>query len=628
MWCSQDVIYVEAHGTGTVAGDFEELKAIDNVFRNTDGDRPQKPLYVGSIKGNIGHTENTSGLVSLVKAVLILNHLEIPPTAGLSEFKPGLPLERIRVPTQLLTWPESVTQDGEVPRVSINSFGFGGANAHAILERPPSPPPTSHHAVKPTNALRDGPRLFMLSAHNKVSLVKMIAEYHAWARSGVGELDSLSYTLCQRRSRLQWRYSCVVSDRESLEKILHSAMSSSQISKLSPVRDRPKLVFVFTGQGAQWLGMARELLTSSKVFLASIRSSRDILAILGSTWDLEEELLRPSGGPTRLNTAELAQPATTAIQIALVELLRALGLLQGPFAVVGHSSGEIAAAYSAGHLTARQALGIAFHRGFMAAAAKTRGLPRGAMLSVGLGESDALPFTKDLSKGIATIACVNSPESVTISGDAEAVDEISARIASHARDGETIFQRHLLVDTAYHSYHMRSVADEYRKRIEALSLDGACVARTDVSFFSSVTGTSKTSGFDAEYWTLNLVSPVRFCDAVERLIDAEFGARHPLSFVEVGPHCALAGPVRQCLSSQQRSGHATEYHSVLQRKMDARVSTLTLAGRLFELGFDVNFDEVSNISSTAGSATVLTNLPSYPCEFSPPMTTLRVYLAA
>ncbi|KUI60431.1 Lovastatin diketide synthase LovF [Cytospora mali] len=610
-----DVSYVEAHGTGTRAGDFEELTAIAKVFASPNSDR-STPLYVGSIKGNIGHTENTSGLASMVKAILMLNHLQIPATAGLHEFKPGLPIQSMCIPTDLTPWPRGNSDNMEIsPRVSINSFGFGGANAHAILERAPRQisAPRSGSAPGVSQSC-----LFTLSANSQTSLQALISTYHTWIKQhSEVELGDLSYTLCRRRSILPWRFSCVADNWESLLSKLQAGMGASAVP---PPRDEPALVFIFTGQGAQWLGMARELLLEesvSPVFRDSIHASRDVFLDLGADWDLEQELLRPPTDATLLNTAQLAQPVTTAIQIALIALLRSFGI--APRVVIGHSSGEIAAAHAASYLSARQALTVAYHRGFMADAAKARGLAPGAMLSVGLGEAEAIPFTKNLSKGVASIACVNSPSSVTISGDAEAVDEVSARLAASNSQGDaTIFYRRLVVDTAYHSHHMRAVADEYRARLGELDFNKQTPSteHTEVTFISSVTGTLKSSGFGPEYWIDNLVSPVRFSDAVQKFASTHADNNQHSIFLEIGPHSALAGPVRQCLMDSTGPKMSYDYYSVLQRKVDAITSTLTTAGHLFVRGVPLDLRAMSAVSPPTAVGVTLYDLPSYTWDHS------------
>lgn len=571
------------------------------------------------MKGHVGHTENTSGLASLLKAVLMLEHLEIPGTANLKELKSNLPRDGMCFPRQLIPWPQGhEAEEDKPPRVSVNSFGFGGTNAHAILENGPRESRQASCSLKPANS---EPHLFPLSANSQQSLKYLLASYSAWIQQHPDvNLKDLSYTLCHRRSIFPFRYSCVADGYHSLLEQLQAA--SDAAASPPPRHTATGVVFVFTGQGAQWLGMARELLSNdgahgSSVFRGSILKSRDVLLGLGAGWDLEQELLRPPAEAARLNTAQLAQPVTTAVQIALTTMLRAFGVAPG--AVVGHSSGEIAAAYAAGYITAEAALRIAYHRGFMAGAVEARGLGPGAMLSVGLGESDAAVFTRDLaSRGVAGIACVNSPSSVTISGDAEAVDEVALRIEVANRSREaSVFYRRLAVDTAYHSHHMRAVADDYRARLAGLEVNKreSNEKLHEVTFISSVSGTYKSRGFGPEYWTENLVSPVRFSDAVHTLAKRQSGAglRHNI-FVEVGPHMSLAGPVRQCLTDPELQPRLSfDYYSVVQRKTDAITSTLNLAARLFERGVDLNLKSVSALSIGEDGGTVLTNLPAYKC---------------
>ncbi|KAG6368281.1 hypothetical protein INS49_002485 [Diaporthe citri] len=275
-----------------------------------------------------------------------------------------------------------------------------------------------------------------------------------------------------------------------------------------------------------------------------------------------------------------------------------------------------AAAFAAGRLSHRTALCVSFHRGFMAATSKARGLPPGAMLSLGLGEHDTVPLINDLSRGHAVVACVNSPNSVTVSGDAAAVDEVLERVKAR---GDGIFCRKLLVGTAYRRHHMKAVAADYRVRLGELDLTKAS-ARTrrkeedhsDVSMFSSVTGQVLSSHLGPSYWVENLVSPVRFSDAVQTAMrtHSSLVGGHTL-FVEIGPHPALAGPVRQCLADTQVPKLEYEYLSVLRRGLNAVSSVLELAGRLFERGVTVNFREVLALTSGADTAIVEPDLPTY-----------------
>ncbi|KAF3002248.1 t1pks [Neopestalotiopsis sp. 37M] len=590
----KDVSYVEAHGTGTVAGDTEELNALAEVFSSSTR---SLPLYVGSIKGSIGHTENTSGLASLVKAALVLDRQEIPPVAGFAHPKPGLPLDRLRIPTEPVPLPIATDI---TPTVSINSFGFGGTNSHAILQRGPRYYPSCNDMA---------PRLFILSAHTEESLKSMVQTLVNWLENEPNvSLADLSYTLCHRRTLLVSRWACVAENRVSLLDQLRRRLGKGSFRT---DRAEPYIVFVFTGQGAQWACMGRELLTGSSkssVFRDSLERSQGILSRLGAPWDLEQELLRDPA-QSLLHTAQLAQPITTVIQLALVDLLRAQGAR--PRIVLGHSSGEIAAAYAAGRISHDAAIHIAFHRGSVAALYKSRDLPLGAMMSVGLSESDISPFMHHLSRGRASIACVNSPTNVTISGDAEAIDEVATRLEEKDTG---IFHRRLNVDTAYHSHHMESVADAYLDRLRPLETEQDTEPNDNgVIFMSSVTGEVKTRDFGPGYWTSNLVSKVRFCDAVQSLAryrDVD-GSRRDIFFVEIGPHPALAGPVRQSMAASGNSRIEFDYQPTLERKKGAASTILGLMACLFERGAKLDVKSISSLAPGLQTANVLTNMPSY-----------------
>ncbi|KAM7216745.1 hypothetical protein V8F06_007855 [Rhypophila decipiens] len=594
-----EVGYVEAHGTGTQAGDGAELEAISRVFCPPGR---EQPLVVGSIKSNIGHTECVSGLAALIKSILVLEKGAIPPNVNYETPKPGLSLEarKLRVPTTLQKW----SQPG-VARVSVNSFGYGGTNAHAVLERA-KPRQTETEQVDKV------PRLFTLSAANQTSLQDMAASLAGWVSKEENQTSSLlrdvSYTLSERRSIMPWRFWSVASDKQELVDALYEASRSTEnVSKISSSEPLPKVTFVFTGQGAQWAGMGRELLVHP-VFQESIAKSNKMLVELGASWDLVDEILRDNA-TSRLKEAELAQPATTAIQIALVDLIRCLGVV--PDSVVGHSSGEIAAAYAAQYLSHGQAIRAAYYRGFSSTIAQGKGLGKGGMLAVGEGEGAMAPYLARVTGGKAAIACQNSPKSVTLSGDDAAITELAEMLSK-----DDVFNRRLLVDTAYHSHHMEAAAAEYRAGLGDMEQRPG----SNVKMFSSVTGSLKTGQFDGDYWVSNLVGRVRFCDALQALCrhhdQTSTSAQPHRVFIEVGPHSALAGPSRQSISDVP-GPIPYSYTSALVRGIPALHSALSMAGTLFSRGYTIDMSTLSNLSGLSSSPpSVIPNLPSYAWDHS------------
>ncbi|KAJ3579991.1 hypothetical protein NPX13_g583 [Xylaria arbuscula] len=614
----RDAVYVEAHGTGTVAGDEEELAAIQAVFADPTRNLP---LPVGSIKGNIGHTECTSGLAGLVKAISIMKRRIIPPVVNFQSPKSGLPLDGLHIPVKVTPLPEILDTAGKTastPCVSVNSFGFGGTNAHCCLTLPEWQTASDNDVSEKEQLLERnrGPQLFVLSANSRSSLLSTTNTYKTWLEHHPDtSLKDVSYTLAQRRSAFPWRLSVTASDHLSLQEALSQGLERLPAK---PIATQPYPVFVFTGQGAQWAGMGRELLrdtTQSSPFRISIRKSRDILVELGAPWDLEEELLGTHGDDGVINMAIRAQAMTTSVQLALLALLRSQGVR--PQVVVGHSSGEIAAAYAAGYISHRTAVAVSYHRGFMSEAVKRIGLHRGGMMAVGLGEEAVTPYLKRLTKGTVCVACINSPKNTTVSGDADGIEELETLLSD---SDESIFHRRLMVDTAYHSHHMQAVAHEYHRRLEGLEFepDEEEIDERDTTFISSVTGLRKSSNFGVDYWATNLISPVRFSQALANVASHchTTAPGRPVFFVEIGPHPALAGMVRQCLAAERTIKLDFEYQGVLQRKTNAVSSALALAGRLFEKGFSVNFEQVLALNPDSEGGIICPDLPPYAWDHS------------
>ncbi|KAI2465872.1 fatty acid synthase S-acetyltransferase [Annulohypoxylon bovei var. microspora] len=553
---------VECHGTGTPTGDPIEAKAVARVFGESG-------VYIGSSKPNLGHSEGASGLVAIMKMVLALENRTIPPNIRFTTPNPKIPFKeaKLTVPLEPAPWPAS-----RLERVSINSFGVGGANAHVILDSAATFNASAIAQNTPTT-----PQLLLYSANTSKSLTRAVENYKQWVEKHTDKVADLAYTLALRREHLQHRTFAIVSNG-----VVENAAPPT---KAAP---KPNVVMVFTGQGAQWPLMGKELLQSNETFRSTIQMlDRHLRAVMGEapTYSIEEELLKPAR-KSRLSTAELSQPLCTAVQVALVDTFKAYGIT--PTAVVGHSSGEIAGAYAAGALTAAEAIIAAHHRGAVTAKQKRAG----AMAAIGMSWEDT---EKHLIPNV-TIACDNSPKSVTISGDMKDVKAVVAAIKRSQRD---VLAKLLQVDKAYHSYHMAEIGEDY------LSLIGQQVIGNEptIPFFSSVTGKllNGRRNLESKYWRDNLESPVRFREAVTSLLKHVVGQN--AVFLEVGPHSALAGPLRQIFTEV---ASPTPYVAAMARNQNCISSLLTAVGKLHSLNVAIDLEAVFPDGSC------LPDLPRYP----------------
>ncbi|KAE8386092.1 hypothetical protein BDV23DRAFT_187650 [Aspergillus alliaceus] len=603
-----DTGYFEAHGTGTQAGDPMEAGAIHRVF--TANCKRSQPLYVGSIKTNIGHLEGASGLAGVVKAILCLEKGLIPPNINYKKPNERLDLEKwnLKIPTELTPWPTEILR-----RASVNSFGYGGTNAHVVLDGYNTSRTEVGHPLANGGDSNSGPRVFVFTASDETaatSLIKRMASYLRDIPSPIetATLRDLAFTLSQRRSQLAYRLAVSASSVGELT----DALENGQIQIRKSLR-APRLGLVFTGQGAQSAQMGAALLDQYPVFADSVHRASRTLKGLGCVWNLREELLNDSSC-TLINEPLYSQPLCTALQVALVDLLRSWGIQ--PIAVTGHSSGEIAAAYAAGALTHEAAMMAAYYRGLLSSQLAADSNTAGCMAAVGLSPVEVEEYLAKLTTGKLCIACYNSPKNVTVSGDIAAMDELES-----ALQGSDVFFRRLKVTVAYHSHHMQQIADSYRAALQNLPQPDATANDEQVQFYSSVTGSFiSNSELGAEYWVQNMVSPVLFSSSMRSMClgikqDGKRIVRgnklNVQMLLEVGPHSALAGPIKNILKDPSfRSGSQVPYTSCLVRNDDSVSTILKAAGDMFVNGYPVNFSRINEpVDGTRPQA--LPDLPPY-----------------
>ncbi|OIW30530.1 ketoacyl-synt-domain-containing protein [Coniochaeta ligniaria NRRL 30616] len=617
-------MFVECHGTGTQAGDPRELKAISDALCN---ERPaDNPMVVGSIKTNIGHLEGSAGVAGVIKAVMTIEKGRIPRHINFKSWNPDINHRRLKVNVALKNteWPTSGLR-----RISVNSFGFGGSNAHAIIDdaahyleqqvhvvanhntritsaEDPDMDISMNVSLEEDHALH--PYLYWFSANDQDGIARLADAHLSSLTSRKTEpffMRDYAYTLSSRRSRLQYKAFAVARSHEELMSEL------ARIKTSQPFRSQKSralnLAFIFCGQGAQWSRMGLDLC----IFEPFRRSLKDSIALiktltLDRTFDLLTTLTEAAieGSSPKINNPIYAQPATTAIQLALVDLLAECGVK--PTAVLGHSSGEIAAAYAAGMISKLGALTIAYFRGKVASHVQLKG----SMLAVNLSSADAQKYVNIARDGSVCVACINSPDSVTLSGDTDQIRQIQESLT---HDG--IASKLLSVETAYHSHHMQTVSKEYQFLL-TLYLRKSVANPNGPVMFSSVTG-QRISHADLtpSYWVNNMVSPVEFEKAVSAMIKAEKTVR-PGVFLEVSPQSVL----RKALSETVGSGAAGDdneipYFPMMDQKKDGTVTVINTLGKLWVRGLPVQLDWLHQ-GSSGEKPKCLVDLPTYPWDHS------------
>ncbi|KAG9238586.1 hypothetical protein BJ875DRAFT_415989 [Amylocarpus encephaloides] len=656
--------FVEAHGTGTAVGDPIEAAAIGNVLGK--GRSPDCPLYIGAIKSNIGHLEGASGVAGLIKTVLALEKGVIPPNTNFDSVNPNIKADELHLafPQQCTPWPVKGLR-----RASINSFGFGGSNAHVVLDdafnfmglrgiKGHHNSATTSHLIDRTfispgvqisssdsastsdfdtapkwesasgseviiHAVSTGfPKLLVWSTSDESGMDRLVALYadHFSRPEAISTREStymrdLAYTLAIRRSSLAWKSFSIAKSHLSLHDL------KSMISKPVRTRSNHGLGFVFTGQGAQFAKMGCDLL-SFEQFRQSLKLVEAHLLSFGCQWILLDELLKENS-ITNIDKPELSQTLCTAIQIAMVDLLRSFGVR--PKIVIGHSSGEIAASYASGALSMKSACKVAYYRGQLASRLIQDSPTKGAMLATGLSSDKAMFYLEaawvEFPAEDVVVACINSPRSVTLSGDEIAIDRLRTTLD---RDG--VFNRRLRVQVAYHSPQMAQISNVYLSMLNDLEpSDESNETQTDM--ISSVTNHAipHVDLRQGKYWVRNMVSPVRFSEALTKAVshtqsvgashDSTKGMQQLFDLLEIGPQSALKGPIKDTLKAITLE-QKVDYHSLLERNSDGINTFYNAIGRLHCLGYPVDLVKFNSECQNDTPLKVLVDLPYYPFNHS------------
>ncbi|KAI0188556.1 putative polyketide synthase [Astrocystis sublimbata] len=580
--------YLECHGTGTQAGDPTEVGGASSVFAATRS--ADTPLIIGSIKSNVGHAEPAAGISGLMKATMAIEKGLIPGNPTFENPSPKIDFAswKVKASRTALPWPEC-----SIRRASVNSFGYGGSNVHVVIEQAPAVSEGPRHV---SSQEADRPSLLVFSANDETTLksnVNGIATHLMNPRVSV-DLADLAYTLSEKRSKLFRRGFITTKSTDLDESSLTTGKKKSET---------PRIGFVFTGQGAQWPQMGKDLVTyfpSTRLILDELDQVLQGLP-QPPTWSLLSELIEPRTAE-HLRQPEFSQPLVTALQICMLAVLKDWGI--APQCVVGHSSGEIAAAYASGHLSRSDAIKAAFYRGRAALNCKSETESNVGMLAVGLGAEAVAAYLKNY-EGNAWIACYNSPSSLTISGRQNALEALRADIS-----GAGFFARLLQVDLAYHSKLMGVIGEEYQALLD--NAFNPFTGSTEVVMYSSVHGTKMTDKItDTAYWRANMVSPVRFDEALTTMLS---DTNAPNFLIEIGPSGALSGPISQIRKALPGQGSDVSYFPTWSRGAGAGKSIFDLAGHLFVAGGSVNLAHVNEYDTQAVLANrprTIIDLPNY-----------------
>ncbi len=540
-----EIDYIEAHGTGTAVGDPIETHALGDAlgkFRAKD-----KPLLIGSVKSNMGHLEAASGVAGLVKALYCVQRRTVPATIHIETPNPNIKFDEWNLRVVQKTTP--LKQTGKVV-VGVNSFGFGGANAHVILESPaahnvaqlPKHPKLQEGALYP----------LVISAKSNSGLKALAKSFAIFLRSPKNtSLYNTAYAAAFNREWHEHRAvvfgGASLSVANALDRFAEGGETELPVDSGTALPSATAAAFIYSGNGSQWEGMGKRLLAEDSVFRQAVRAVDQIFQQYAD-YSLEDELAGENAhlGQGRYARTEIAQPALFALQVGVTQMLRSHGLM--PAAVAGHSVGEVAAAWAAGALTLEQAVQVIYHRS--ALQGTTKGMGQMSAVALGFEAAEALLIETGLNETIA-LAGVNSARGVTIAGDKSALTLFEAQLTKRI-----IGYKRLDLDYAFHSPAMDGIESGIHQSLGAIRPGEA-----QVTFVSTVTGEPMLGeALNADYWWQNIRKPVLFANAIKRI--QQDGIR---VFVEIGPHAILRSYINDSLKEAKLQGRVI---TTLQRGDD------------------------------------------------------------
>jgi acyl transferase domain-containing protein len=568
------ISYVEAHGTATDLGDPIEIEALTRAFRA--GTDRRGYCAIGSVKTNFGHLDRAAGMASLVKTVLMMKHREIPPILHFERPNPKIDFQAspFYVSTKLAEW----TAGSSPRRASVSSLGVGGTNAHVILEEAPALEPSG-----PTRPVQ----LLVLSAKTESALEAATLRFvqHLRASSGSG-LGDVAFTLMVGRRRFEHRRVVVAESAAGAAAALEGLDPKRVLTSYSRSTERP-VVFMFPGQGAQYVNMSRGLYEAEGVFRRHLDECGDQLKASAGL-DLRSVLFPPPGGEAeaaeKLNQTAVTQPALFAVEYALAKLWMSWGIL--PQAMIGHSIGEYVAAHLAGVLSLADALALVAERGRL-----MQGMPRGSMLAVHLPAAEVQEsLREDLS-----VAAVNGPSLCVVAGPTPAIEALDEDLRRREVSTTRLHTSH-----AFHSAMMDPILEPFRQRLQAVKLN-----RPHLPYVSNVTGTwiTEAEATNPAYWVRHLRETVRFAEGIQTL-----WAEPERALVEVGPGNTLGALARQQAPRGAQAAIACSLRHPREDEGDLAF-LLTALGRLWLAGA-----RLDAAGLFAGEKRRRIELPAYPFE--------------